>query len=85
MKGNMKTLLDMLKASEVAGKCHKKNRNCTGSLDLLTLPPPQQRKMRIFTSRHSNQSDSNDSSMNDCSSSESDNEKRHVKHNRTTY
>jgi hypothetical protein len=84
LKGNMKALLDMLKASEVAGKRRKKSNNYIGSLDLLTLPPSQQQKIRVSTSRQSDHDESDNSSTNDSSSLESDNGNRVVKCNRTT-
>ncbi len=83
LKGNMKALLDMLKASEVAGR-RKKSSNYIGSLDLLTLPPSQQQKIRVSTSRQSDRDESDNSSTNDSSSLESDIGNRLVKRNRTT-
>jgi hypothetical protein len=40
LRGNMKTLLDMIKASEIADKNHRKKSTYVGSLESLQLPSP---------------------------------------------
>jgi hypothetical protein len=67
----MKTLLDMIKASEIAGKSHRKKSTYVGSLESLQLPSPQMKNRENESSfMQSNSDASEDASWHDESSRE---------------
>jgi hypothetical protein len=71
LKGNMKTLLDMIKASEIAGKNHRKKSTYVGSLESLQLPsPPMKNREHESLFMQSNSDASEDASSHDESSHE---------------
>jgi hypothetical protein len=67
----MKTLLDLIKASEIAGKNHRKKSTYVGSLESLRLPsPPMKNREHGSLFMQSNSDASEDASSHDESSHE---------------